>query len=96
VPSMPQPTHPNQDHTDQVVLGVETHKDIHIAVVITILGTPPAGRAFPTTTAGYRQMLTPAPGFDTLQRAGLECSGSPGAALTRHLQAAAVKGREVN
>ncbi|GAA1315522.1 hypothetical protein GCM10009634_86330 [Saccharothrix xinjiangensis] len=40
-----------------VVLGVDTHKDVHVAAVITALGVLPASRSFPATAAGYEQML---------------------------------------
>ena len=81
---------------DEVVLGVDTHKDVHVAAVITALGALLDSRSFPTTTAGYRQLLAWARTFGTLRRAGVECTGSYGAALTRHLQAAGIAVIEVN
>jgi transposase len=46
--------------------------------------------SFATTTAGYQQLLGWAQAFGTLRRAGVECTGSYGAALTRYLRAAGV------
>jgi transposase len=96
--SMPQPAQP--DHTtsatDEVILGVDTHKDLHVAAVLTAVGAVAASRSFPTTMAGYQQLLAWAHTFGTLRRAGVECTGSYGAALTRHLQAAGITVIEVN
>jgi hypothetical protein len=41
VTSMPQPTMPAQQAAqvaEDVILGVDTHKDVHVAAVITVLG----------------------------------------------------------
>jgi transposase len=98
VPSMPQPARPDQDATatGEVVLGVDTHKDVHVAAVITALGALVASRSFPTTAAGYRKLLVWARTFGTLRRAGVECTGSYGAALARQLRAAGIEVVEVN
>jgi transposase len=37
-----------------VILGVDTHKDIHVAAVISIHGVLFGTRSFPTTARGYR------------------------------------------
>ncbi|MDQ1013097.1 hypothetical protein QFZ82_007582 [Streptomyces sp. V4I23] len=58
--SMPQPTLPAQraaQPAEDVILGVDAHKDVHVAAVITMLGARPAHQEFPTTAAGYRQLL---------------------------------------
>lgn len=98
MPRMPQATTPSQAHTDpeEIIIGVDTHKDLHVAAVISMLGVLLDTASFPTTAAGYRQMLIWASGFGVLRRAGVECTGSYGAALTRHLRAAHVKVIEVN
>lgn len=98
MPSMPQPAQPDQhtSTTDEVILGVDTHKDLHVAAVITAVGAVAASRSFPTTMAGYHQLLAWACTFGALRRAGVECTGSYGAALTRHLQAAGITVIEVN
>ena len=60
VTSMPQPTLPAQrvpGPAEEVILGVDTHKDIHVAAVITTLGTSLAHQEFPATAVGYRQLL---------------------------------------
>jgi transposase len=98
VPSIPQPTkHDEEDPSaEAVVLGVDTHKDLHVAAVVTTMGVLLASKTFPTTCTGYRQLLAWARSFGTLRRAGVECTGSYGAALARHLQAEGVEAIEVN
>ena len=75
---------------------MDTHKDLHVAAVITTLGAAVASRCFPTTVAGYHQLVAWARNFGTLRRAGVECTGSYGAALARQLRAAGVIVSEVN
>jgi transposase len=96
--NMPQPVQPPQHDLAraEVVLGVDTHKDVHVAAVCTDLGAVLDTREFPTTSAGYRQLLDWARSFGTLHRAGVECTGSYGAALTRLLRAHGVHVIEVN
>jgi transposase len=52
--------------------------------------------AFPATEAGYRRLLGWARQHGQLLRAGVECTGSYGAALARHLRAEGVDVVEVN
>ncbi|MFI0861742.1 hypothetical protein ACH4RA_15970 [Streptomyces smyrnaeus] len=57
---MPQPTLPTQPEeplADDVILGVNTHKDVHVAAVVTTLGALLAHQECPATAAGYRQLL---------------------------------------
>ena len=42
---------------EEVILGVDTHKDTHVAVLVSTVGMVIGGQAFPTTAAGYRQLL---------------------------------------
>ncbi|MGW2900902.1 IS110 family transposase [Streptomyces sp. NPDC001212] len=96
---MPQPTLPAQPEdlpAEDVILGVDTHKDVHVAAVVTVLGTLLAHQEFPATAAGYRQLLCWARSFGTPHRAGVECTGSYGAALARFLSRENVRVVEVN
>jgi hypothetical protein len=89
VPSMPQPSPPERpDAGEEVILGIDTHKDVHVAVVISLLGVVLGRRCFPTTASGYETLLDWARGFGALRRAGVECTGSYRKALTRYLRAA--------
>jgi transposase len=96
VSSMPEPSAPSQPDPAEVVLGVDTHKDIHVAAVLSTLGAALGAKSFPTTAAGYRQLLQWAHTFGPVRRAGVECTGSYGAALTRHLRKAGIQVIEVN
>ncbi|WP_455569192.1 IS110 family transposase, partial [Streptomyces lavendulae] len=96
---MPQPPLPTQSGellTEDVILGVDTHKDVHVAAVITALGVFLAHQKFPATSAGYRQLLAWAASFGSLRRAGVECTGSYGSALARFLNQENVQVIEVN
>jgi transposase len=81
--------------TRAIVVGVDTHKDLHVAAVVDeqdrVLGT----RSFATTRQGYRQMLTWMRSFGDVQRIGVESTGSYGAGLLRFLQSAGVMVLEV-
>lgn len=80
----------------EVVLGVDTHKDFHAAVVLTDLGVVVGGQLFPATAVGYQQLIVWAQSLGGLRRAGVEGTGSYGAALTRALQAAGVEVADIN
>lgn len=79
----------------RVIGGVDTHKDLHVAAVVdaqdSVLGT----RCFAATRQGYRQLLQWMRSFGELQRVGVESTGTYGAGLLRHLQAAGVDVLEV-
>ena len=98
MPRMPQPGEDDQDsnHTEEIILGVDTHKDVHVAAVITSLGLLRDSTTFPASAAGYQSLLAWAGTFGVLGRAGVECTGSYGAALARHLRAAGIEVIEVN
>ncbi|WP_455681092.1 IS110 family RNA-guided transposase [Streptomyces paradoxus] len=80
----------------EIVIGVDTHKDIHVVVVLSLLGTVLASRSFATTAAGCRSLLTWARTLGRVTRAGVEGTGSYGAGLARSLHAAGVEVIEVN
>ncbi|MFD7019040.1 transposase [Streptomyces sp. NPDC059928] len=75
------PCHVPADAEEDILLGVDTHKDVHAAAVITTLGAALDGRSFPTTAEGYRQLLSWTRSFGMLRRAGVECTGSYGVGL---------------
>jgi transposase len=95
--SMPQAVHAEEtDAGGEVVLGVDTHAEEHVAAVITALGVLVASSAFAATAPGYRALVAWARGHGAVRRAGVEGTGSYGAALARHLRAAGVAVIEVN
>jgi transposase len=94
---MPQPVEDDQNSSpEEVILGVDTHKDLHVAAVLTVLGALRETKTFPATAAGYQALLAWVGTFGILRRAGVECTGSYGAALARYLRAAGVEVIEVN
>jgi transposase len=90
---MPQPA---PSDPAEVVLGVDTRKDVHAAAVLSALGVLLAASSFPATAAGYRRMLTWARGAGVVHRAGVGCTGSYGAALSRYLRTEGIAVIEVN
>jgi transposase len=101
VPTMPQaptvrPAHHESAEADDVVVGVDTHKAVHVAAVVNQLGVLLGSAEFPTTSSGYQQLLSWARGFGQVRRAGVECTGSYGAALARYLAGHQVEVIEVN
>ena len=89
MPSMSHPAQHGHDGrpTEEIILGVDTHKDAHVAAVITILGVPVATATFPTTTAGYRELLAWARSFGVLCRAGIGRPPSTAPHSSRNLPA---------
>ncbi|WP_026296010.1 IS110 family RNA-guided transposase [Aromatoleum toluclasticum] len=79
----------------RVVGGVDTHKDLHVASVVDEHDRVLGNQCFATTRQGYRQMLQWMRSFGTLERVEVESTGTYGAGLLRHLQAAGVKVLEV-
>jgi len=77
-------------------VGVDTHKDVHVAAVLDHLCRLLSSGEFPATGAGYRHLLDWARRCGTVLRAGMECTGSHGAGLARYLVTQQVPVVEVN
>lgn len=88
--------HRRRDDCTQVVLGVDTHKDVHVAAVTDVLGRRLGTASFPTTESGYGQLLAWAGAFGVLSQAGIEGTGSYGVSVSRFLRARGVEIIEVN
>lgn len=80
---------------EEVVLGVDTHLDLHVAVALDQLGRRLGVTAVPTTTKGYESLVSWAEGLGSVRRAGVEGTGSYGAGLSRHLRTAGIAVTEV-
>lgn len=80
----------------RVTGGVDIHKDTRHAAVALMNGRRLADREFPATTAGHADLLEWLNSFGRLHAVGVKCTGSYGAALTRHLAGNDVKVIEVN
>lgn len=63
----------------EVILGVDTHLDFHVAVVLDHLGRRLGESSVPTTANGYEGLLSWAEGFGSLRCAGVEGTSSYGA-----------------
>ncbi|HTN99995.1 MAG TPA: IS110 family transposase, partial [Microthrixaceae bacterium] len=79
-----------------VTVGVDTHKDIHVAAVLDDRAGVLETAEFPTTAAGYNELLRWATSHGQVQAFGVEGTGSWGAGLSRHLQHQGLKVIEVN
>ncbi len=75
---------------------MDTHRDAHVAAVLSLVGAVIGTEEFPATAAGYRELLKWARGMGTVRRAGVEGTGSFGAALSRYLLAQGVEVFDVN
>jgi transposase len=80
---------------EEVVLGVDTHLDAHVAVALDGLGRHLGELAVPTTKKGYENLLSWADGFGQVRCAGVEGTSSYGAILARHLRSAGIGVLEV-
>jgi transposase len=80
----------------RVIGGVDAHADTHHAAALDAWGALLGSASFPTTLAGYRELLAWLRGFGTVERVGVESSGSYAAALTRYLLGEGVVVLEVN
>jgi len=80
----------------RVVVGVDTHKDAHVARAKDGLGRSlDEPRVFPATRKGYAQLLEWARSLGELDTVGIEGTGSYGAGLARYLAASGVTLLEV-
>jgi transposase len=83
------------DVAKEVVLGVDTHLEVHVAVALDGLGRRLGELAVPTTEKGYESLICWAEGFGRVRGAGVEGTSSYGAGLARHLRAIGIRVLEV-
>jgi transposase len=81
---------------NKVILGVDTHLDTHVAAVIDHTGVLLGTLAAPTSSAGYLKILQWAKSLGTLDKAGVEGTGTYGAGLVRVLREQGIEVLEVN
>jgi len=81
--------------TRQIIGGVDTHLDTHVAAAVDGNGGLLGVWSFPTTTGGFSDLYTWLSGFGTLCRVGVEGTGAYGAGLARFLRGAGVAVIEV-
>ena len=80
----------------QRVLGIDTHKQVHVAVILDGLGRYHDALSFSATDAGTARLLAWSHEHGSPLTAGVEGTGSYGYQLTRRLQAAGLAVCEVN
>jgi len=80
----------------EVILGVDTHLDRHIAVIIDGIGKLLCHLSIEANPTGYQKLLKWARSFGELQRAGIEGTGTYGAGLARFLFSEGVLVWEIN
>ncbi|WP_200139785.1 MULTISPECIES: IS110 family transposase [unclassified Pseudomonas] len=80
----------------EVILGVDTHLDVHVGALINLNGQLLGTLAVDTQTRGYLKLLTWARSFGWLQRAGVEGTGTYGAGLALVLRENGIAVFEVN
>lgn len=78
-----------------IVVGVDTHRNVHVAVIADQVGRTLECRAFPVDPAGYRQLLTWARRHGPIAVVGIEGAGSWGVGSTRALQSAGLNVVEI-
>jgi len=78
-----------------VILGVDTHLDLHVGVALDHLGRRLGEAREPPTANGYEELLIWAEGFGPVGCAGIEGTSSYGAGLARHLAAKGIEVLEV-
>ncbi len=80
----------------QLVLGVDTHCDVHVAVLLDRLGRKLATATFATSDAANAALLAWTRCYGQVTLAGVEGTGSYGYRLAQHLAAHAINVVEVN
>ncbi len=84
------------DPDQLVTLGVDTHADIHVAAALDTRGVLLDRLTLPSTPGGYRALLEWATALGTIDRVGIEGTGSYGAGLARWLSAQGLAVLEVD
>ena len=79
-----------------IIIGVDTHKDEHVAVAVDKLGVRIGQRNLPTTDSGYARLEQWARSLGEIDSFGVEGTGSYGAGLARFLRGQKYRVIEVN
>ncbi|HEY1737439.1 MAG TPA: IS110 family transposase [Acidimicrobiia bacterium] len=68
-----------------VTVGIDTHRDVHVAAVLDAQGRELGSASFPTTAAGHRALARWAGEFGSIDAIGIEGTGAWGAGIARDL-----------
>ena len=85
-----------QPHARKVIVGVDTHKHVHVAVAIDTWGIRLGDRSCAADSDGYQQLITWAERHGRVAAFGIEGTGSYGAGLARAVRRAGHQVLEVN
>jgi transposase len=94
--SLPESLRHSKTNPVKIIIGVDTHKDIHVAVAINGIGAHLGTLTIPVSPKGYQNLETWARAFGSIHAFGIEGTGSYGAGLARFLQAKGHTVVEVN
>jgi transposase len=78
-----------------IVLGVDTHLDVHVAVALDCLGRRLNAISVPADARGYEALVVWAEEFGPIRCAGVEGTSSYGAGLARYLSRVGIEVAEV-
>ncbi|MEQ1639075.1 MAG: IS110 family transposase [Methylococcales bacterium] len=82
--------------SNEIILGVDTHLDTHVGVIIDDRGKWQGVLSIPANVNGYHALWHWVQSFGHLRRAGIEGTGTYGAGLTHFLRSKAVEILEIN
>ena len=87
---------PTPPEARKVIVGVDTHKHVHVAVAIDSWGIRLHDHAFVADSGGYQTLITWAETHGRIEAFGVEGTGSYGAGLARAVRRAGHRVVEVN
>lgn len=82
--------------SNEIILGVDTHLDTHVGVIIDDRGKWQGVLSIPANVNGYHALWHWAQSFGHLRIAGIEGTGTYGAVLTHFLRSKALEILEIN
>ena len=86
----------NLHEAQTVIVGVDTHKHMHVAVAIDSRGIRLGAHSFGADSAGYRALLAWAEAYGGIEAVGIEGTGGYGVGLSRTVHRAGHRVVEVN
>lgn len=87
---------PHVEATTTVIVGVDTHKHVHVAVAIDRLGARLGSHCVSADRAGYAALVAWARGLGIVEAFGIEGTGSYGVGLASFVRRQALRVVEVN
>ena len=87
---------PSLPDAQNIIVGVDTHKYVHVAVAIDARGIRLGDHSFVADSGGYRDLIAWAATYGRIEAFGIEGTGSYGAGLARAIRRAGYWVAEVN